>query len=228
MADLRRIVSTVVIVSFSIAALLGIIALLSGGDFGETEGRVLLTTVIVGVESVALLCYLAAVGKPFVGVAYVGAPVSLLAAGIALYLTWGGNDGGEDDFFDLLEAFGVLVTIAASLAQACLLLALTARHRMTAVLMGTLAAITVVAVMVIVQITGGSSDNDGFWRILGVAGILDVLGTVVLTATAAFRRGAPETPGLSAQSQQRLAAAALAKGTSQDQLLNDALDAYLA
>jgi len=228
MADLRKIVSTVVIVSFSIAALLGIIALLSGGDFGETEVRVLLTTVIVGVESVALLCYLAAVGKPFVGVAYLGAPVSLLAAGFALYLTWGGNDGSEEDFFDIVEAFGVLLTIAASLAQSCLLLALTARHRMTAVLVGTLAAITVVAVMVITEITGGSSTDDGYWRVLGVAGILDVLGTVVLAATAAFRRAAPEAPGLSQQSQHRLAAAASERGTTPDQLLNDALDAYLA
>jgi len=227
MADLRRIVSTVVIVSFSIAALLGIVALLSGGDFGETEADVLLTTVIVGVESVALLCYLAAVGKPFVGVAYVGAPVSLLAAAIALYLTWGG-DGGEDDFFDLVQAFGVLVTVAATLAQASLLLALTARHRMTALLGGTLVAVTVVAVMVVTAIVGEDVTDDGYWRILGVAGILDVLGTVVLTAVSAFRRPAPEQAAVSGSAQQRLVLAAKERGTTPDQLLNDALDAYLS
>ena len=59
MKGFRRIVVILVIGSFSVAALLGIIALLGGGELGETEGKVLLTTVIVGVESIAVLCYLA-------------------------------------------------------------------------------------------------------------------------------------------------------------------------
>jgi hypothetical protein len=227
MADLRRLVSTVVVASFSVAALLGIYALLKGGDFGETEGNVLLTTVVVGLESIALLCYLASLGKPFAAVGYAGAPVSLLAAGIALYLTWAGD--GEGDWVDLLKAFGVLVTLAASLAQASLLLALTARRRMTAVLVGTLAAVGVVALMVVVAILGEDVD-DGFWRLLGVVAILDVLGTVVLAATSAFGRNRTEEPGpglLSEGVRSRVAAAARERGVTPDELVTDALDALL-
>lgn len=229
MTDLRRLVSTVVVVSFSLAALLGIVALLSGGDFGETEANVLLTTVIVGLESVAMLCYLAAVGRPFAAVAYVGAPASLAAAGIAMYLTWG--DGSGEGWEDLAKAFGVLLALAASLAQVSLLLALTLRRGMTALLMGTLAAITVVAVMVSVAILGEHTTGDGYWRTLGVAAILDVLGTVVLTAASAFRRPGPAeaAPGLlTPDVEERVSAAARARGTTPSELVTQALDAYLA
>ena len=73
MKDFSRLVTTLVIGSFSVAALLGIIALLGGGELGETEGHVLLTTVIVGVESIAMLCYLAVSGRPTAIVGLVGA-----------------------------------------------------------------------------------------------------------------------------------------------------------
>ena len=91
MKDLRRLVVTLVIGSFSVAALLGIIALLGGGELGETEGRVLLTTVIVGVESIAVLCYLAVAGKRSALVGLAGGVVSLVPFSLALWLTWGGE-----------------------------------------------------------------------------------------------------------------------------------------
>src|SRR5690606_7548671 len=62
MKGLRSVGVKVVVGSFSLAALLGILALLGGGSFSETQGRVLLPTVIVGVESVAVLCYLSVGG----------------------------------------------------------------------------------------------------------------------------------------------------------------------
>ena len=52
----RRIAATLTIGSFSIAALMGIVALLGGGDFGEGEGKIVLTTLIVGSASICMLC----------------------------------------------------------------------------------------------------------------------------------------------------------------------------
>jgi len=224
--DLRRLVSTLVIGSFSLAALLGIIALLSGGDFGETQTRVLLTTVVVGTESVVVLCYLALSSHRLAAVGALGGAVSLVASGTALWLTWGGDD---PDW--LWQTFGVALTIAASLAQASLLLALVGRDRVGPALAGTLLAIAVVAAMVVRPIVGDHDPGGDYWRIFGVVAILDVLGTVVLTALGAFRRrpeGAPTTPVLSTAVQARVLDAARDRGTSPDQLVSDALDAYLS
>jgi len=227
MRDIRRLVSTIVIVSFSVAALMGIVALLSGGDFGETEGRVLLTTVIVGLESVAMLCYLAMVGHRLAVVGAAGALVSVVAFALALWLAWGDSVVEGDGPW---KAFGVAVTLAASLAQASLLLALAGKHRIGLGLVGTLVAITVAAAMIVYAILYGDDLDDAYWRVFGVVAILDVLGTVVLTAVGAFRRRPDqdmEPRLLSTAVESRVLEAAKERGTSPSQLISDALDAFL-
>src|SRR5688500_8959512 len=142
MKDFRRLVITLVIGSFSVAALLGIIALLGGGDLGETEGRVLLTTVIVGAESIAVLCYLAVAGSRAALVGLAGGLVSLVPFALALWFTW-----SESDSQSLWDVLGVSVTIAATLAHACLLLALD-RGRLRMLLAATLVTMAIVAAMI--------------------------------------------------------------------------------
>lgn len=224
MKDLRRLVVALVIGSFSVAALLGIIALLGGGELGETEGRVLLTTVIVGVESIAVLCYLAVAGKRAALVALAGGLVSLVPFSVALWLTWGGSDPQS-----LWDVFGVSVTIAATLAHACLLLALD-RGRLRLLLAATLVAMAGVAAMICNAIVNGEDLNDLYWRTFGVVAILDVLGTVVFAALGIFgRRGRPDgepdlmTPVL----ESRVIDAASSRGISPSQLISDALDQFL-
>ena len=226
MKDLRKLVVWLVIASFSIAALMGIVALLGGGDFGETEGQILLTTVIVGLESIAVLCYLAVSGRPTWLVGIVGGLVSLVPFGIALALTWGGYDGDNP----VWDTFGVSVTIAASLAQVCLLLALAGRRRIGVGLAGTLIAIAVVAAMISYAIVDGSGLGDGFWRTFGVIAILDVLGTVVLAAMRAFGRDKQpdaEPALLTAAIESRIADAAKERGVSPATLISEALDNFL-
>jgi len=227
MKDMRKFVVRLVIGSFSIAAILGIVALLGGGDFGDTQGRVLLTTVIVGVESIAVLCYLAVTGRPTAIVGIVGGIVSLVPFGLALWMTWADNDNFGDD--GLWQTFGVGVTIAASLAQVCLLLAFAGRKRISLGLSGTLVAIVIVAGMITRAIVDGADLGDGFWRTFGVVAILDVLGTVVLAAMKAFGRDQPddEAPKLSMEVKSRINAAAVERGVSPSVLINDALDAFL-
>ncbi len=227
MKDLRRLVTTTVIVSFSLAALLGIIALLAGGEFGETEGRILLTTVIVGVESVAMLCYLALAGHRFAWLGAAGGLVSLVAFAMALVMTWS-NTSFDGDF--PWKTLAVAITFAASLAQASLLLALAGKHRIGVGLIATLAADAVVAVMITIAVIDGSGFDDWYWRVFGVVAILDVLGTVVLTAMGAFRRRSDvdaEPRLLTTAVESRVLEAAKDRGTSPSELVSDALDALL-
>lgn len=225
MKGLRGIVVKLVITSFSLAALLGIIALLGGGSFGETEGKILLTTVIVGVESVAALCYLSLADRPTAWVGIAGGLVSIVPFFLALLLTWeavGGDEGWG-------QAFGVGVVLAASLAQVCLLLALVGRDRIRRSLAATFAAIAVVAVMISLAIINGDDLGDTYWRGFGVVAILDVLGTVVLSALAAFGHGRPRgepdllTPAL----ESRVIDAAAKRGMSPTELISRALDDFL-
>ncbi len=224
MRDLRRLVVTLVIGSFSVAALLGIIALLGGGELGETDGRVLLTTVVVGVESIAVLCYRAGAGPRAALVGRAGGLVSLVPFSLALWLTWGGSEPER-----LWDVFGVSVTIAATLAHACLLLALD-RGRLRLVLVGTLVAMAIVAAMICNAIVNGENLGDLYWRTFGVVAILDVLGTVVFAALGIFGRraksdGEPDlmTPAL----ESRVLDAARSRGVPPAQLISDALDSFL-
>ncbi len=232
---MRRVVVNTIIGSFSLAALLGIVALLGGGDFGSTEARILLTTLIVGVQSVAALCYLSLADSAryrWVGIA--GGATSLVASVLALILTW-----GADDSEPLLRAFFVTLTLAATFAQASLLLALAGREGIGPLLGSTLFVAACVALLILGPILEiGSDPGGGYARVLGVLGILDVLGTVVVIATAVFARvrdndppAPPSTDSeprlLSAALEVRVREAAKERGTSPAQLISDALDQFL-
>lgn len=228
MRDLRRVVVNAVIGSFSLAALIGIVALLGGGDFGQTEGRILLTTLIVGVQSVAALCYLSLTGHRLAWIGLAGGAISLIASGLALVVTWG--EDGEP----VLRAFGISLTIAASLAQASLLLALAGRERIGPLLAATLVLVAAVGGLVLMPILGlGDDPGGGYARLLGVLAILDVLGTVIVIATKVFRRpqGQPNADSeprlLTTALEVRVRDAARDRGTSPAQLISDALDNYL-
>jgi hypothetical protein len=184
----------VIIGSFSLAALMGIVALLRGGDFGPTQTRVLLTTLLVGVVSIAVLCYLATAGRPSQPVGVAGGAVVLVPLATALLMIWGDVEEGPSEA--VIRTFGVGAIVAATLAQASLLLVLVERHRggIRHLLAATLALAAVLAGMTSALVVGyNPSDNSYYLRILGVVAILDVLGTVVVAALARF--GSRSVPG---------------------------------
>jgi F0F1-type ATP synthase assembly protein I len=225
---LRRIGATLTIGSFSVAALMGIIALLGGGDFGESEGRVLLTTLVVGCASVCALCCLATAGTRWAPVGLVGGVVLVLPVVTALVLVW--SDWSSDESDGLLKAFGIGVALAATLAQLCLLLALAGDGRLGAVLWPTIACASVVAALVSAMILGEVGADD-VWRLLGVLAILDVLGTLVTIALAKFGGGG--TPRvtdsrlrvtLSPERTAALERLSAGSGRTPEQLVGDAVD----
>jgi F0F1-type ATP synthase assembly protein I len=230
-SSFRRVAATLTIGSFSVAALMGILALLGGGSFGDNEARVLLTTLIVGSASICVLCYLATAGTRWAPVGATGGVVVLLPTITALLLVWSDwNDGPSDG---LLKSFGVGVVLAVTLAQISLLLALAGEGRLGAVLWPTIGVAVVVAALVAGMILGGVGADD-VWRLLGVLAILDVLGTLVTIALAKFGdRGAPPERDrrlrvtLSVEQTVALERASAGSGRSPEQLVGDVLDSYL-
>jgi F0F1-type ATP synthase assembly protein I len=178
-APIRKVIVRVTIGSFSLAALLGIIALLRGGEFGQTQFRILLTTLLVGAVSIAVLCYLATAGRPSQPVGVAGGLIVLVPLVTALLMIWGDVEHGPSE--GVLKTFGVGTAVAATLAQASLLLTVGERGRpgVRRILVGTLA----LAAMVSALIAGYTPPEGGYYhRILGVVAILDVLGTLVVAA----------------------------------------------
>jgi hypothetical protein len=231
-APVRRWIVRITIGSFSVAALMGIAALLGGGDFGETEGRVLLTTLLVGVVSIAVLCYLATAGRPSQPVGVAGGVIVLVPFVTGLVMIWGDLQNGPGE--GLLRTFGVGAIVAATLAQVCLLLALGEKAVPLArrLLLGTIALAALVAVLTSVLVLGYDPHGDGFYRALGVVAILDVLGTVVGAALMKFGPGGASEDRVGAidlppDLEARLARHTAATGQARDEVVATAVERYL-
>lgn len=229
-SSVRRVVATLTIGSFSIAALMGIVALLSGGEFGEGEAKVLLTTLIVGSASICMLCYLATADTRWARVGLVGSVVLVVPVATALMLVWQ-EWGGEPE--GLLKTFGIGVVAAITIAQICLLLSLAgARPGLRLILVATVVLAVVLAGLVSGLILE-AFDGDSNWRLLGVVAILDVLGTLVTIALAKFGgkdgggAGGPAQLRLSAEQSGRIIELARSSGRDPGDLVAEAVERYL-
>ena len=234
-APIRTAIVRITIGAFSLAALMGVIALIGGGAFGATEGRILLTTLLVGVSSVAVLCYLATAGTPCQWVGVVGGVVLVAPVFTALLMIWHDFDTAPSELES--KTFGVGTVVAATLAQVCLLLALGARARpaVRRILVATIALAAVLAGLISAMVLGYDDPGSGYLRFLGVVAILDVLGTVGVAALTRFGGGAARpaaapaaaltvSPALAA----RVAALAERTGRSPGAVLDEAAERYLA
>jgi hypothetical protein len=223
-SDVRRAVLAVTISSFSIAALMGIAALLGAGDFGETGFRILATTVVVGCASVVTLCCLVVVGGRFQLIGFVGLLLTLVTAVLGLVLTWANTD---EIFDDMGETFGVAITWSLTLAQICLLLGLAGERRKLAPMMWTTTVLSVLVGSMVSAMVYEYDPADGFLRTLGIIAILDVLGTLITIAVGVFGRDSRHRtltllPALAA----RLQAESDATGRSVPELVDEALGRY--
>jgi hypothetical protein len=181
----RHLVLRVTIGSFAIAALVGITALLIPGRFGSVQGRILMTTLVIGATSVLMLCYLSIGDTRHRWLGVVGGVAALTSAACALDMFWGHwqHEPGQV----LVRTFGVAGVMALTLAQFALLLALVRRRGgvIARLLDLTIAAGTVLAGLMITAVLGWNP-GDGAARLIGVIAILDVLGTVVTIALGVF------------------------------------------
>ena len=188
-APVRRWIVRITIGSFSLAALLGIAALLSGGEFGETEGQVLMTTLLVGVVSIAVLCYLTTAGRRTQPAGVAGGVVVLVPLTTGLLMIWSGFDKEPVEW--IVKTFGTGAIVAATLAHVCLLLGPGGRPGSVArrMLTATIGLASLLAVLTSLLVVGLQPEGDFYYRGLGVVAILDVLGTVVGAALLKFGSG---------------------------------------
>jgi hypothetical protein len=189
----RRIAIWTVIVSLVITALIGIYTIVSG-EFGETQGKVMLTTLAVAGFSILALCHLAVFGRDVKIFGWVGIGTSGVALGLAAALIWWDwsdfmyQPGGL--YLTLTKSFAVSALVAVSLAHANLMLLLqnSPLRWIRTALSVALVLITIVPTLVIpVILTEGTfppmSFQDVYWRFFGVILILDALATIALPVT---------------------------------------------
>lgn len=223
---LRRVIVIVIIASFGIAALGGIVVLL-GAELGDTAARVLGTTAIVGAFSVAVLCCAALVGRSLQAFGVIGAAVSVVAAVLVIWMIWYRGDYG-DAWEALMRFTWTAVAVSAGFALASLLLLL-ADRRQSAVRIGlavTLGLFGVVLAMVVYLIWWSDTvDDEVFPRVLGIAAILAALGAVTVPVLSLLLRDRPARGGLSAHAVARIEAAAAQRGLHPDALVDRLLAA---
>lgn len=175
----KKIFLSLVIASLSAAALAGIVIFLLG-RFGETEVKILLTTLFLGLYSLTALCCATLYEKQkAIPVALVGMLVSAGALIVVLMTIWTTKYlFDNDNEIKMALSLGVA---AFSFGHAALLLLPSIDHRIVAILRYfTLGLIAVVACMLIFLIVyADGADNELFLRLLGVFAILDALGTIV-------------------------------------------------
>jgi hypothetical protein len=193
----RRIAVIVIIVSVSLAALVGIITVLTG-DFGDTQAKILGTTSLVAGLSITALCHLAIVGRQIRFAGYAGLLASVVAFGAGVFLIWSDWNERWDFQEGVVKTFILAGILAVFLAQANLLLLLTSRRRKTIrISLG----VTVVAIAMVYVLLGLLILTDGqislgweeqYARGLAIVAIFDALGTVVLPVLAVFIRESGE------------------------------------
>jgi hypothetical protein len=220
--EIRRTAVLFIIVSLSLTALVGIVTLLTA-TFGEVQGKIILTTLLVAGFSITALCHLAVVGRALRVVGFVGIGVSVLALATGAILIWSSWDNSTEVWGNVLKAFFVFGILAVSLAHANLLLLLEDRRSLairygliaTVVMIAALAALIIIPIVTDGRIPG---DNDGYWRALGVIAILDALGTIVLPVLSRFlpggRAAASVTVRLRGEVAAKLQRVATSRGTS--------------
>lgn len=215
----RRVIVAVIIVSFGLAALGGIAALL-GAELGDTAWKVLATTATIGGFSIAVLCCAALIGRRAQVFGAIGVAISLVSAVLVLVLIWG--DPRADVFFRIL-ATGIILSTACAIASLLLLLADRRRSAVRSGLAVTLALVGIVLLLVLNLVWEVvEPDSEIYPRVLGIVSILAALGIVVLPVMSLLLRDDADTarthtidPALA----HRLIAEATRRGISVDELV---------
>jgi hypothetical protein len=202
----RRIAIWTVIISLVVTALIGIYTIVSG-EFGETQSKVMLTTLAVAGFSILALCHLAVFGRDVKVFGWVGIGTSGVALGLAATLIWWNwtdyMSEPRDLYLNLTKSFAVSALVAVSLAHANLMLLLqnSSLRWIRTALSVALVFITIVPALVIpVLLTDGTfppmSFQDVYWRFFGVILILDALATIALPVTTLIVRSQRKSLGV--------------------------------
>lgn len=187
----------------ALSAITGVFSVLTL-TFGEIQGRILLTTISLGVYSLTGLCGAAILERPKLrGLAAFGIGISILGGAFAVLTNWGLVGAWE---VVLRGRFFFLIT-AVSIAHVSLLMRIaTSQSLVIRARWYTIAAIGVVACLLLGIVAVPESITVS-WQLLLIFGILDVTGTIgtpILHATmknqpSLVKGEPPPLPGTSVQ-----------------------------
>ena len=175
--NFKKIFLITMIISLSISALIGVFVFLFG-NFGETEFRLLMTTLTIGGYSLTGLCCSVLYEKrKLAPLALFGIVISVIGFIYTILLIWEFIDFWDEDSWKALIIFLVL---AFSTAHSCLLLLIKSNKSLVNIaLSATLIFISIVALMLIIMVLNEFDLGEFSFRLLGVFAILDVLGTII-------------------------------------------------
>jgi hypothetical protein len=216
---LRRVIVGIIIVSFGLAALGGIVVLL-GAQLGDPAWKVLATTALVGAFSVAVLCCASLLGRRLQAVGLVGAAVAVVTAVLSIVALWAQPSWEAEVFWDVLWT---MVAASVGLSFACLLLLL-ADRRQAVVRIGlivTLALFALVFVLVVYPVWTDAAGGEAYSRTLGIVSILAALGALSLLLRDRGAEDRPRPGGLSPSTIARIEAEAARLGVTADELVAD-------
>lgn len=176
MADLdyKKYFLRTLIVALVVSAIIGIVIFLVG-DFGETEIKLLFTTLAIGGFSLTgLSSSTIHTHREFKLFAVTGMLVSVIGFLMTIIAIWEIVD--PDDMWQTVLVF---VILALSIAHVSLLFQIRPKSKnIKYTLIGTIVFISIVALMLIKSTINKFEENEFYFRLLGVFAILDVLGTI--------------------------------------------------
>jgi hypothetical protein len=161
---------------FCLAALASIVVIVAG-EFGSTEGRILLSALSIAAYSLAGLVATARFGRKPVWVPALGLGAAGIGLALMLITIWSGFEG------DLLARFTISVMVVViALAHANLLLPIPGREDPALrILLPTILVSAILTVMIVWPVLFDRDiDSSLYWKFLAVVAILLVLGTLVV------------------------------------------------
>ena len=172
--DFKKYFVRILVIALSISALIGIFIFLLG-DFGETEAKLLLTTLAIGGYSLTGLCSSTIQNRNDLKYfSIIGMIVSVIGFLITISTIW-----EFDDFKNLWKGMTIFIILSVAIAHASLLLQIKPKNdNIKYLLIGTIIFISLVALMLIKSTMIEFNEPEFYFRLLGVFSILDVLGTI--------------------------------------------------
>lgn len=168
----RKLALTVFFASVVINAVLGIVALIAG-DFGEVQGKILMTSLSVSAASVLSLAMFPARERGLLGpVPTIGVGLSILGFGLLIILAW--TEFSEDN---LGRSAGSILTFAVSAGFASLISLAVVHLKYINVVKAAYLLVAVLSVMVAIAIWS-EPEGDLVPRVMGVVSILLAAATV--------------------------------------------------
>lgn len=162
------------IVALAISAVIGIVIFLVG-DFGETEIKLLFSTLAIGGFSLTGLSSSTIHNRTELKLfSVIGMFISVLAFLMTTITIWEVFDPS-----DMWQTVLIFVILSVSIAHISLLFQISPKtNKIKYALFGTIIFISIVALMLIKSTINEFEENEFYFRLLGVFAILDVLGTI--------------------------------------------------